>query len=282
MIELGNIQRWFTAIMVKPGHLTEKISAADAYYGLDHEDLVGASAKLSAAGQIAVYAGGYVQRLLECMEAEFAALRYLLGEELFNTFVRAYLVNCPPTSPDLFDLGERFPDFLKASQNRQLRDDVDRVMFDLPIEIARIERLIAAISRCKGLEGGEPADRFELNLPFTFATARYHTSPTLRLIETQFPLVDFISNARMGKEAETPKPKESFIALSRKNYVVKMQELEVWQWHFLCQLQNEKRYAKAVEQTCAVCEIAPDAMLADLLLWLPLATDAGFVYTTAE
>lgn len=75
MTELENVQRWFTSILVKPGTLPDKIGLADHHYGLNHQQLINASFKLSASEKIGIYARGYFYRLLECMMAEFTAVK---------------------------------------------------------------------------------------------------------------------------------------------------------------------------------------------------------------
>lgn len=279
MSELVNIQRWFTSILVKPGRLDEKIVMADRHYRLDHAKLVSASEKLSPPERIGIYARGYFYRLLECMIAEFPAVQALIGEALFETFVRAYLVNRPPSSPDLYDLGSGFPAFLKALQSgRQLEAGSDPAMFDLPVEIAELERALAHASRCKGLE--QLTDTLPRNDAFAwaFGAARYKASPALHLLKQQFALTELVRKAHREEALPELEKRETYVAICRKNYLVRMLETEAWQWYFLQSLQLSGEYNAAVKATAAQCNIAVDVLMADLLLWLPIAIEIGYIF----
>jgi hypothetical protein len=276
MTELANIQHWLTSIIIKPGPLNERIRLADQVYKLDNDKVVRPSITMSSGQKIGIYARGYVLRLMECMLAEYPALHYLLGDDLFNTFVRTYLINLPSRSPDLYDLGKNFAAFLKASQPKN--GSPDNEMFDLPVDLAKLERALAEVSRVKGLEGKEIVNETDDPMLSLFGTVNYQTSPCLMLLKLQFPLVDFVRAVQHGNKAMTPEKKDSFVAISRKNYAVNMHEVEAWQWYFLQALQNTNSYTNALDITSETCDIAKDTLMADLLLWLPLAISFGYVY----
>jgi len=278
MNELLNVQKWFTSILVKPGTVHEKIALADRHYGLNHQQMINASEKLSAPEKIGIYARGYFYRLLECMRAEFPALRELIGDELFETFVRSYLGNAPSKTPDLFDLGKDFPAFLKASQST-LNPDLfpDPAVFDLPIEMAMLERVLSEVSRCQGTEQTEGPQMMPEHLTWAFGMADFKTNPALRLLRQQFAIIDFVRNVYREEKPPAPEKKQTFVAVSRKNYNVRMLELEKWQYEFLQALQSGENYRAAIEITTDVCTIQPDVLMADLLFWIPLAIDAGYL-----
>jgi hypothetical protein len=256
MTELANIQKWLTSIIIKPGRLADKIKLADDFYQLDNEKVIRASSRLSASDKIGIYARGYVFRLMDCLTAEYPTLRYLLGEELFGTFATAYLVNQPSTSPDLYDLGKNFAAFLKASQPKdRAANNTDPDMFDLPVELARLERALSEASRSRGLEGKENNSAAADQLLHFFGSVAFKTSPCLQLLQLQFPLVDFVQAVQHNEEAQTPEKKDSYIAISRKNYRVNLHEVEPWQWNFLNQLQATGNYRKATVATAQLGKI---------------------------
>src|SRR6218665_1591632 len=242
MNKLDTTQRWLTSIIIRPGKLQERIAAADATYKLQHEEMIAAS-KLSSEKKIGIYARGYVLRLMECMRADYPALQHLLGEELFTMFVQRYLVMIPSHSPSLFDLGSNFPAFLKASQPV---NGEENTMFDLPVELAEVERTRIEVARSKGLEGIKDNRTGEEQL-FSFLSSSWNVSPALRLLELQFGLLDFIKAADKKQEAATPQKRQNFLAIARKNYSVNMQELESWQWHYLQALQDGSDHAGAIK-----------------------------------
>lgn len=276
MSELANVQRWLTSIIVKPGALNDKIRLADDHYKLKNDKVIRPSERLSAIQKIEIYSRGYLLRLLECMDAEYPALKNLLGEELFQTFAKGYLVHQPPTSPNLFNLGENFPAFLNASQ--PANNDSERAMFALPVDLALLERTISEVSRMEGLEG-RSEDKPEANLlHYFFDTLAVKTSPCLKLLQLNFPLTEFVRAVYKGEEPNIPERQTSYIAISRKNYRVFFYELEEWQWHFLSALSNSDNYLDAISTTSTSCKISTDIIMADLLLWLPVANDCAFIY----
>jgi len=274
MSELVKVQKWLTSIIIRPGKLPDKIRMADQFYDLDHTEVISEGTGMSSGQRIEIYAKGYVLRLMECMTAEYSILSHLLGENLFNTFVRSYLAEIPPSSPDLYDLGQHFPAFLKASQSRNIVND-GPTMFDLPVDLALLERALAEVSRRKGLEG---AAKEEDPLLYLFDTASLSTSPCLVLLQLHFPLTEFVRAVQRGENAQTPVIKETFTAISRKNYIVHLNDLEPWQWQFLKALQTHNNYLVAIRLAAENCGIAQDTLMADLLLWTPVALHAGYIY----
>jgi hypothetical protein len=279
MSELATLQQWFTSILVRPGQLQDKILAADKTYNLNHTHVVRSSATLSGQERIRIYARGYALRLMECMRADYPALQNLLGEALFDTFAQAYLVRRPSSSPSLFDLGADFPAFLRASRPDYSSYSVEEQQkFDLPIELAQLERARAEVYRSRGVENIGNDFTQEHALFFLFDSEQLSISPCLRLLELQFPLLDFVRDIERGREPSLPSPKQTFVAIGRADYVVKMQELEVWQWHFLKALEATGNYMQAVAMSAQLSNLPTETILADLMLWIPVAFTLGYVY----
>ena len=91
------------------------MEAAARRHGLSAEDVVAERRGLSARERLAVYTGGYVLRLLECMRADFPVLRGFIGDSVFDAFAKAYVITMPPVSHSLYDLGADFPRFLRLT-----------------------------------------------------------------------------------------------------------------------------------------------------------------------
>jgi hypothetical protein len=66
--------------------------------------------------------------------------------------------------------------------------------------------------------------------------------------------------------------------VSRKNYTVGMQELASWQWYYLQALLAGADHPGAVKAAAEKSNSPEEDVSADLLLWLPVAIDAGYVY----
>lgn len=67
---------------------------------------------LTAAEGIAIYRGSIVGKLNHTLQAIYPVCYRLVGEAFFEATASTYLHCYPPTSPDLGDYGEKFPEFL--------------------------------------------------------------------------------------------------------------------------------------------------------------------------
>jgi hypothetical protein len=82
-----------------------------------------------------VYTSGYLARLVEAIENDYPAVRLILGERPFASFVARYVRGCPPRSYDVGRVGDRLAQFLEA----------DPLTEDLPFlpDLARLEWALA-------------------------------------------------------------------------------------------------------------------------------------------
>lgn len=278
MSDLATIQKWLTAIIIEPGMLDERIRIADGLYRLNCKKLIVPSHGMTADDKIAIYARGYLARLIECMEAEYPSLQRLLGEDLFDFFCRAYLVNMPSDSPDLYDLGRDFADFLEASQPNAGDGAADELKFDLPVDIARAERSFSEVSRGRGTEGKNIEDTLGGNQMLMLFQQSFRVSPCLQLLRMRYAVIDFIKAGQHGREAPIPQKRNNYIAVSRRNYTVSIHELEAWQWHFLNAMTKGAGHIAAVQEAAAECQTPKDTLLAQLMVWMPIAVNNGYVY----
>src|SRR5690349_1753062 len=113
---LNLLEHWMKTVVVERGGLREKLEAAAKLHGLCAEDVVAETRGLSAHERLAVYTGGYVLRLLECMRADFPVLRGFVGDSVFDAFAKAYVITMPPSSHSLYDLGAEFSKFLEETK----------------------------------------------------------------------------------------------------------------------------------------------------------------------
>ena len=278
MSELPVIQKWLTSILVKPGKLTDKINAADEYYGLSHEREVRSSEGKPARDRIMIYARGYVLRLMECLQAEYPILQNLLGEELFDSFASQYLVHLPSHSFTLFDLGKQFPDYLNASRPQLSEEDPLREQFEFPVDIARFERAKSEVYKNKGIE---ELQKHAENKPFDFLFLGMNpivVSPCLRLLELKFPVLDFVKSVEKGEYPPIPVARKNWVAVSRTNYRVNATEIELWQWYYLQSLEKGSTQEEAIKQCSILCEKPVESIRAELMLWIPIAIHHGLVY----
>lgn len=265
-------------VVVERGDLREKIDAAERQYGLRAEDVIAERRGLSAHQRLAVYTGGYVLRLLECMRADFPVLRSFVGDSVFDAFAKAYVITMPPASHSLYDLGADFPRFLEETKPKNWELDAGMsAMLDLPPELARIERARAEVIRTRGTEDDPHA--IEPLSPFAvFNEERaLQVTPCLRLLEMKVPLVDFLKSSDRGERSEPPAPRSSFVAIGRSNYRVHMEEISDWQFAFLKACERPTSSYPAVQVAALESGRDPGQVLAEVAVWLPVAFELGFL-----
>ena len=279
---LSVLEHWMKTVVVERGDLGKKLDAAARRHGLRADDVVAETRGLSAYERLAVYTGGYVLRLLECMRADFPVLRGFTGDSVFDAFAEAYVITMPPVSHSLYDLGADFPRFLEETRpkNWALDDDIS-AMLDLPPELARLERARAEVVRARGTEDHPPAD--EQLSPFAaFGDETIQTTPCLRLLEMKFPLVEFLRSSDKGERIEPPAPRTSHVAVGRSNYRVHVEEISLWQFAFLKACEHPTSSYSAVQVAALESGRESGQVLADVAIWLPVAFGLGFVQSVAE
>jgi len=269
---LALVQLWMKSVITERGRFVEKLENAAQQHGLLAEAVVAEKRDLSARERLSIYAGGYVARLLECMRADFPALRRFMGDAVFDGFAQAYIVTEPPHSPSLFDLGAGFAQFLEETKPTQSKVDAD--LLDLPSEIARFERARTEVMRAPGTEN-DPRGTESLS-PFDVLSheLKLQATPCLRLLELKFSLVDFFEDTDQKPQ---PHPPRSFVAIGRADYRINVNEVEPWQFALLRTCESPVSAHDAAREAAEQSGTEVSSVLAHLVLWLPIAIQSGFV-----
>ena len=275
---LGLLQQWMKTVVTERGSLREKLHSAAEQHGLSIEDVVAEKRGLSAHKRLSIYTSGYVLRLLECMRADFPALRNFVGDSVFDAFAKAYIISHPPESHSLFDLSAGFPHFLEETKPKDnpLQAELSALL-DLPPELARLERARTEVMRAHGTENDPPRAEILSPLAIFSREVPLQATPCLRLLELKFPLVDFLSRADQGERPEPPLPAVSFAALGRSNYRINIEEVTVWQFAFLKACERPVSLYAAAQRAAVESEKEPASVLAELVVWLPVAIQLGFL-----
>lgn len=231
---LERLQRWMQAVIVHPGGVAAGMGSEEARGELDVtaselERVIGRSRALTAAERLQVYNNAYFARLLECLEAEFPAVRQAVGEKTFSTLVCGYLQSYPSRSYTLSDLGRRLPVYL-----HEIRPDTAANALadwaDFVIDLARLERLYAEVFDGPGSEGRPmlAADQLLGISPEEWPRVRLRCVPCLRLEEFRFPVHEYATAARVRQTAHdaapplaVPSPCETFLVVTRRDFVVR-------------------------------------------------------------
>src|SRR6185436_218674 len=224
------------------------------------EQIITRSSSLSAHDRLAIYRHAYLARLQECLRAEFPVLLLTLGEVLFALFTSAYLQQYPSCSYTLNRLGENFPRYLAESRPDAAAPQQARETWpDFIVELATLERAFAETFDGEGNEGKPLVDRDRLlALPLeALLHTRFKTVAGFRIFSFRYPIAAYFNAARNKEKPELPQPCRSYVALMRRDYVVRLHELTEKQHALLSRLSAGGTMKELAE------ELGDDAFVAD-------------------
>ena len=108
--------------------------------------------------------------------------------------------------------------------------------------------------------------------------ARLAMPATLRLLRLGFDFTKALAAHRAGACPLPPPARETFVAVARRRYAVRVHLLEPWAFAWLEALAASGGDVHAATRAAADGSgRAAGEILASLLLWLPAADEAGFV-----
>lgn len=271
------LQRWLQAVVTDPLGVAHGASseAARRHVEVDAgemEQVVTRSRHLTAEERLEIYANSYYLRLLDCLEHEFPMVQKTLGEELFRGFAMSYLQRFPSHSYTLHRLGEDLAAFL--AEARPQREDWS----DFLIDLVRLEWAIGEVFDGPGVEG-QPlllAEDLARASPSDWPRARLRTVVCLRLLAFDYPASAFYTRVRRGEAPAIPPPASSFLALTRRDYVVRRYPLDRAQYGLLAVLRNGGTVADAIAAAREASGASDDRLEASLRSWFEAWAREGF------
>jgi hypothetical protein len=280
--KLAQIERWMQAIITHPGGVADGIQSpqARAAAGASQSELgriVNRSSRRTAIERLEVYANAYYARLLECLRDEFPALVHALGEEAFDGLAFAYLVECPPTSYTLAELGRRFPDYLERTRPVESDDRPVAGWADFLVDLARLERTYGEVFDGPGIETLPPLRPEQIDaIPAgRRLQARLQAAPCLRLLSLRFPAHEYATAVRRDGEPRVPERSTTWLAVSRIDYVVRRWPLSAPQFALLESLVAGDTLQAAIERA-AVSSAGIDDLAGKLGAWFREWSANGF------
>jgi hypothetical protein len=256
---LDGLQRWML------GAITDPAGAEPA--GL--AEIVLPSQRQSAAERLAVYSNAYFARLLQVLRELFPCTRFAVGDELFDRFAVGYLHEHPPHSYTLGRLADRLVDYLEASRPADWGDFV--------VELARLEQAIDRIFDAPGPEGLQP-----LVIPAKAdSSLKLQFVPGFELQAFRYPVSRYYTDWKAGRQPEWPQPREQFVALFRRDYVVRRYELSPVQHELLSALGRGISLGDAVAPATRTEEVNFDDLEADVRNWFTFWAAERFFATMA-
>lgn len=285
--DLDRVQRWMQAVIMHPGGVAYGVDSQLAQSEIpltveQIEQVVTRSKTLSAVERLGIYANAYYARLRECLQEEFPALRHALGNEAFDALAIGYLKEYPSTSYTLADLGRCFPTFLAESfpGNRASAEEPERyrVWGEFLAELARLERLYSEVFDGPGVEGEQLLDAEQLQAlaPEAWPHARLVPAPCLKLIAFRYPVHEFISAIRRKEDPAVPEPAPTWLAVTRKNFVIRRLALSRPQFELLGALIAGNSVAEAIRQAAEYFEGNDEQLCEKLREWFAEWSGAGF------
>ncbi len=258
--DLNRVQRWMQAVITHPDGVLSGADGEAARQLIDVgqgnlESVVTRSRSLEAADRLAIYANAYYARLIECIGDVFPVLKRVLGEEMFDGFAFDYLQSHPSKSYTLNILGDRFVDFLRETRPDPDGEQDDADWADLLIDLARLEWTIYDVFDGPGTEQEKTLEASDVAgvEPETWLGMRLQTVPCLQLVEAGYPVNTFYSAVRASEgelEIPFPDPSRSYVAISRRDYIVRRYDLTRPQYELLAVLQRGGTIGQALE-ACA-------------------------------
>jgi Putative DNA-binding domain len=290
---LDAVQRWFQAVITHPDGVETGAESAEAQRLIrlkrgELEAVIGRSRNLTAAERMGIYANAYYARLLECLAAYFPMLQRTLGEEIFEGFAFEYLQQYPSKSYTLDRLGENFARFLEETRPEPEEGEAPGEVGwpDFLIDLAVLEHAINRVFDGPGVEG-KPLLTAEALQSFPaerFAEARLAPVPCLRLLTFRFPVSSYytaIRQAEEGEEVPVPDPEPEYLALTRRDFVVRRYPLTPAQHALLEKILAGAPVGEAIAAAAEASGLEDDALAAELQSWFRLWVAEGFFQSIA-
>ena len=227
---LDRLQNWFHAAIAHPDGVREGVASWDARQHLDvaveeAESVLTRSNSQPAIDRLAVYGHAYFARLVDCLREEYPVLKSALGDEIFDAFATEYLQRFPSRSYTLFELGTKFPQFLRDARPADV--GTDPAWPDFLIDLATLELAFNEVFDGPGTEGKPILDEAAIAAvaPERLPEARLIAAPCLRVLAFKYPVHTYFTAVRRSEDSPLPEPAETFLAVTRSEYIVRHFEM---------------------------------------------------------
>jgi hypothetical protein len=293
--ELDQVQRWMQAVITHPDGVRQGADSTEACRLIGAgagqlERVVTRSENLTAEQRLAIYANAYYARLLECLGEVYPILKRTLGEEVFNGFAFGYLQQYPSRSYTLNELGRYFARYLQEtrpvlSKDRAGDEAPEREpQVDWPdflIDLARLEWLIYEVFDGPGVEQQPLLQTDDLLAIPKERWPEVHLQPVvcLRLLAARFPVNDYYTAMRKSAEDKRvpfPAAKDSYIAVTRRDFVVYRYPLSHGAYALLNALKEGTPLTQAIQQAVMHAPDIADELPTQLQNWFQFWTAEGF------
>jgi len=280
--DLERIQRWMQSVIMHPDGAAAGVESKAARDQIDVnsrdvEQVVSRSKNLTSLERLSIYGNAYYARLLECLHEEFPALHRVLGDDAFDGFALEYLQAYPSESYTLSNLGTKLPRFLEETRPARTVDGPDWA--DLLIDVARLERAYAEVFDGPGVEDDQLLTADELlKIPQDrWPDVTLVPVPCLKLMTFTYPVHEYASAVRQQADAEFPEASPTYLAITRRDYIVRREQQTAEQYNLLGALCDGVPLSQAIEKSCRHIADSEDFALA-LGVWFRKWSVAGYFH----
>ena len=204
------------------------------------EELILPTSNQTSAERLGVYGRAYFARLIEVMRELFPCFRHAVGSEVFDGFALEYLTAYPPRSYTLSRLADHFVEHLRQTQPREAP------WGGFLIDLARLEQAID-----ETFDGPGPEEFSPLQLPSAdklCGDIRLPLVPGFRMLEFGFPVSSYYTAWKAETADSWPDEQQQFVALLRRDYIVRRYELSQPQFKLLAALHRGETLGAALEK----------------------------------
>ena len=245
----------------------------------DVEQVIERSEAQTSVERLSIYANAYYARLLECLGEEFPVLRQTLGEETFNGFAFGYLQSYPSQSYTLGKLGENFARYLTETRPAEVDS------FDLPaepdsgdmpanwpeflIDLATLEWTFSQVFDGPGVEHETllTSEQLQAIDAEQWPAARLEVVPCLKLLALRFPVNAYYTAMRRDENPPLPGTAASWVAITRREFIVRRHELNLRQFELLSALAAGETIGAAIERAAAAPGANVEQFIVELGDW---------------
>ena len=282
--DLQKLQIWMQTVISHAGGIEAGIASKEAQQAIPLEPgvldtVICPSQNLTSAQRLGIYGNAYFARLMECLRESFPVLEYALGTELFDEFSLAYLQRYPSQSYSLCELGDRFAQHLQQTRPDAQESQAGRVDWpDFLIDLAALERNIEQVFDGPGSEGESPLDLAQIETidPDRWPEMNLQPVPSLRVLAFRFPVNDYYTAFRQDESPDMPAPREQYVALNRRQYVVRRLEIEPLEYQLLTRILQGDTIGQVIEAVTLSADIELSELANSLQAWFKKWTEAHF------
>ncbi len=270
--QLQQIERWMQSVISHPEGVAAGMQSEEAQQQISLspasvDQIVTRSKSLTSLERLQIYGNAYYARLVECLRDEYPAVLSAVGSETFDAFAMGYLQSYPSQSYTLARLGANFPKFLTETQPASAGEAGEWGNF--LVDLATLERIYSEVFDGPGSEGQSPLTPAELqNIPTeTWPLVKLVPVPSLRLEAFRFPVHEYITAVRHEDSAVIPQPAATYLAISRRDFIVRRAPLTLVQYNLLSQLIADQPLGEAIALALENTEMDFEELAGSLQSW---------------